>query len=448
MKKIITLFILFLFASQSPGQSNATVYGIVRQNYYSTVTDPLDSTITYQQFDSASIRLGYTDPTLGFVNNKGAITYNQAVNLTGAALNPYDNTYIFLGGYGINTFDLSTGTIINQVPMTNPLGFSYFDNFRFNNADSSMYGLSRRNYFDPLTGTTQAGIFLAKANTQTGVITEISPTSVAGGFSLSGSAIDPYQMVYYFALGNNLIGLDLYNGSVFSSVPMTITDGFAFGNFTYSCADTALYGLVRQNYFSYYPDPNFPGDSIQLLDSATIKLGRVDPATGIVTNISSSAIAQGGYTINGGAAIDPDNMIYYCSTGNSILGVSLITGQTTSNPNFTFADGQYFDLMRNFENCISATAIRGNPSVTGINEQNGVYDIQISPNPTSNSVSIKSNISINQIALSGVDGKLISKQKINDFGAILDLKDLAAGMYFIKITGMNNQVTVKKVFKN
>ncbi len=447
MKTLKTILLIISFVFQLQAQTGNTLYGIVRQNYYSLVTDPFDSTITYQQFDSATIRMGFTDPAFGFVSNSGTTTYSQAINLTGAALNPYDNTYIFLGGYGINTFDIATGNIINQVAMSNPLGFSYFDNFRFNNADSTMYGLSRRNYFDPVTNTTQPGVFLAKANTLTGLLTEISPGAVAPGFSFSGSAIDPYQMVYYFALGNNLIGLDLYNGSVYSNVSMTITDGFAFGNFTYSCADTGLYGLVRQNYFSYIPDTLFPGDSIQILDSATIKLGKVDPATGIVTNISPGSVIQGGYTINGGAAIDPDNMIYYFSTGNYIVGISLLTGLVTSNSNYTFADGEYFDLMRNFENCISASPLRTNPNVTGIDEQEGFATIELFPNPTTNYLLAKSNYSIKQIEINQPDGRVIFKQDLNDNKVSIDMSAFIKGMYIVKLVTANNQTIAKKVFK-
>lgn len=447
MKKLYIIGIIILISLSLQAQTSHTLYGIVRQNYYSTVTDPFDSTITYQQFDSATIRLGNTDPAIGFISNSGTTTYNQAVNLTGAALNPYDNTYIFLGGYGINTFDISSGSIINQVAMSNPLGFSYFDNFRFNNSDSSLYGLSRRNYLDPVTSTLQPGVFLAKASALTGVITEISTNPAAAGFSLSGSAIDPYQMVFYFAVGNNLIGLDLYNGSIFSNVSMSITDGFAFGNFTYSCADTALYGLVRQNYFSYIPDPTMPGDSIQVLDSATLKLGKVDPLTGVVTNISPGTLLQGGYTINGGAAIDPDNMIYYFSTGNAIVGVSLLTGLITTNSTYVFADGEYFDLMRNFENCISANPLRLNPYITKVNEQNDFASVDLFPNPAQDFIVIKNGSATSHIEICSIEGKLIYKEELNQDKTKIDITGFIKGVYFVKLTSADNQVVVKRLIK-
>jgi hypothetical protein len=60
---------------------------------------------------------------------------------------------------------------------------------------------------------------------------------------------------------------------------------------------------------------------------------------------------QGGYSLNAGAAIDPDALIYYYNNGSNLIGVSLITGTVVSVVTLAFEDGMYFDLMRNFENC-------------------------------------------------------------------------------------------------
>jgi hypothetical protein len=285
--KNFLLFLLLFVTPELEAQTPNNPHNTTKKNYFSTI---VDSTNSYEKFDSATIRLGTTNPSDGMVYNFGSNTYTMAVNLTGAALNPYTNSYIFIGLNNINTLNLATGNLSNSVPLNNPIAASYFDNFRFNNADSTMYGLARRNVFDPTTMTTIGEVFLAKANTQTGLITQISPTSVGFGFALAGSAIDPYQMVYYYSTGTRLVGLDIYDGSVFSSVPIQVTDGINFDNFTYSCADTALYGLIRQNYFSYEKNPIDPLDSIQVLDSSTIKLGRIDPKTGIVTTISPKSL--------------------------------------------------------------------------------------------------------------------------------------------------------------
>ncbi len=450
--KIISLGIISLFfAFQIAAQSTSNLYGIVRKNYFSTITSPFDSTITYQQFDSATVRLGYMDPVLGFVNNSGSATYNDAVNLTGAALNPYTNSFIFLGASKLNTFDLSSGALTNQVNLYNPIAASYFDNFRFNNSDSCMYGLARRNYYDSTLMTTVGQVYLAKANTQTGLIQQISTTSVAQGFALAGSAIDPYQMVYYFSIGSHLIGLDIYTGAIYSYAPITLTNGIAFDNFTYSCADTALYGLVRQNYYSYSPDPFFPGDSIQNFDSATVKLGRIDPFSGIVTEISPSSIAQGsfgGYSLNAGSAIDPSSMTYYYSNGASIVGVSMISGLVTSSPAFSFADGMYFDLMRNFDNCLTAVATRQNPLSLGMGSTNQNPTAVVYPNPCKDVLFVQTNEN-NQVEIIVTDilgQKLLQQSFVNSTS--LSALQLPKGFYLYEIRNQNGWLKTGKFQKD
>jgi len=446
MKKILVLILLFV-TLQLQAQISDNLFGIVRKNYYSIVVNPTDSTITYEQFDSATVRLGVTDPSEGFVYNFESNTYTMPVNLTGAALNPYSNSFIFIGSNNINTLNLATGILSNSVPLNNPIAASYFDNFRFNNADSTMYGLARRNVYDPATMSYVGQVFLAKANTQTGLITQISPISVGFGFALAGSAIDPYQMVYYYSTGARLVGLDIYDGSIFSSVPIQITDGINFDNFTYSCADTALYGLIRQNYFSYQKNPIDSLNPIQVLDSTTIKLGRIDPKTGIVTTISPRSLMQGGYTLNGGSAIDPGTMTYYFNRGNAIVGVSLITGEVESNKVLSFEDGQYFDLMRNFENCISASAFRARKGSTGITKNLKDETVEIFPNPNQGKFSISSSFSIKSISINTTAGKQLFQQDFGSNQIDIDLSTFNEGIYIINLTGENGQLVSKKLAK-
>jgi hypothetical protein len=388
------------------------------------------------------------DPSVGMVYNRGPYTYNQAINLTGAALNPYDSTFVFMGGYGINTFDLNQGNITFQSPVTNPIAASFFDNFRFNNADSTMYGLARRNTFDTATFQNFGELYLAKINTQNGVITQISPNSVGEGFALAGSAIDPYQMVYYFSTGSNLVGLDLYTGNVFSDVPMDITNGDYFDNFTYSCADTALYGLIRQNFYSYYYDPLFPLDSFPMFDSATVKLGKINPNTGVVTTISQYAVSMGGYSLNAGAAIDPNAMIYYYSNGSALIGVSMISGNLVSSVPFTFEDGLYFNLMRNFENCKSARSMRLSPTLSLIENGTIGQETMIYPNPSNGLFTVKASFLLKEITVSGIDGKRLMIQNPNNNQVLLNLEKLEKGIFFLTLVGENNQVEVKKILIN
>ncbi len=447
MQKILLFLLLFVSLELGAQPPNNSLYGIVRKNYFSIVTDPRDSLSSYERFDSATIRLGTTDPSDGVVYNFGSNSYNMLVNLTGAALNPYSNSFIFVGNNTINTLNLATGNLTNSVPLNNPIAASYFDNFRFNNADSTMYGLARRNVYDPATMSTIGQVFLAKANTQTGLITQISPTSVGFGFALAGSAIDPYEMVYYYSTGARLIGLDIYDGSIFSSVPIQVTSGMYFDNFTYSCADTALYGLIRQNYFSYAKNPIDPLDSIQVLDSTSIKLGRIDPKTGIVTTISPWSLRQGGYSLNAGSAIDPSSMTYYFNPGNALVGVSLITGEVTSNKVLSFENGQYFDLMRNFENCISASAFRARKGSTGIARNLKAANIDIFPNPNHGKFSLQSSFYIKRVSIHSIAGEQIFQQGFGSNQIDVDMSSFNEGVYIINLSDENGQTISRKLVK-
>jgi hypothetical protein len=363
----------------------------------------------------------------------------MGINLTGgAALNPYDSTYIFIGSGGdIITLHLGNGQIINQAAVNNPLAISYFDNFRFCNGDSTIYGLARRNYFDSTLNINVGQLLLAKINTLTGTITQISQNSIGQSYALAGSAIDPYQMVYYYSTGSNLVGVDMYSGSVYSNTPMQLPINTYFDNFTYSCADTALYGLVRSNYYS--PVVPFP------LDSSTVRLGKINPTTGVVTILSSTALFGEGYSLNAGSAIDPNTMTYYYNTGAFLVGASLYNGQQNSIDSILFADGSYFDLMRNFDNCLAINIIRTNNS-TGISEINQDI-ISIAPNPASSEISIKSEEMFSQINIYSTQGNIVYTEQLNANESTISINELNEGLYIVQIRLSNGKTINKRIIK-
>jgi hypothetical protein len=443
MKKISICF-MFLLASMNLF-SQSELYGIVRKNYFSVVKNPMDTNETFEQFDSATIRLGILNPSSGLVNNIGNNAYNQTVNLTGAALNPYDSTFIFIGAVNINTIKLNTGVIINSVPLSNAIKSSYFDNFRFNNSDSTMYGLARRNSIDPITNEIIGEVYMAKANTNTGVISQISPKSVGYGFALMGSSIDPYQMVYYYSDGSYIIGLDIYTGLIYSKVLINNSFGNLFGNFAYNCTDNKIYGLIGKNYFKTVTDSN---GTYEVLDSNTQTLGIINPNSGNVIQISSNTLSKVGYTVNGGAAIDPNTNTYYFNIGTKVIGASIFNGSITSDPKFNFSDGQYFDLIRNLQSCYSANSLRKNPTnIESINITKN--DIQVYPNPFKKFISINGgNKKIEKVEIYSISGSLLWKQNINGLGNEIDLSDLKTGIYFLKIFTLENENTIIKILKS
>lgn len=448
MKKLVLITLLSMCVGSIQAQSG-NLFGIVRKNFYTLVPHPIFPGQTIERFDSVNIRFGSLNLNTGFVTNVGTATYRQNVNLTGAALNPYNNTYTYMGGAStLNTFDLTTGNMINQAPLSNPLGATLFDNFRFNQSDSTLYGLVRRYTPNPNGpgGTTE--LFLGKANTTTGELTQLSPASVGQQFALSGSAIDPYEMVYYYSDGSQLIGLDLYTGAVYSQVPFGLPADTRFNNFTYSCADTALYGLVRQDYFSTIPNPHAPGGVSRVLDSTTVKLGKINPNTGAVTVISPSNVSvdvRGPFSISAGSAIDPFTMTYYYSSSTHLIGVSMVTGLRTTYLPFTFAFGDFFDLMRNTENCFSALA-RRRITPTSIDREATAF-VSVYPNPANDMLQVSSSEPIRYVEVTAVDGKILGSFPANEAARGINLSGLAPGVYLVKVVHHNEQVVFRKWIK-
>ena len=448
MKKIILYFVFnFLFLSAFT-QNDNELYGVVRKNYYSTLYDPIDSNFTYEAFDSATVRLGKLNTNTGFVENIGEFSESMLVNLTGAALDPYSNSYLFFGGYTFITMDLNSGEINNEVQLFNPNGESYFDNFRFNNSDSSIYGLARRNYYDSNFNFTGAEMFLSRLNSVNGEITQISQNSTGSGFALAGSAIDPYQMVYYFSTGGAIVGLDMYEGDVYSSFPIDFNSGIMFDNFTYSCVDTSLYGLIRQNFYSTIIDSLNGGFETTILDSTSMKLGKINTSSGVLTEVSQSSIGFGGYSLNASSAIDPNSMTYYFSSGDNLVGVSMVTGQVTQLNPWEFEDGTYFDLMRNFNNCRLATKVRINTNSSKLKELNKTNNFNVYPNPVASEFTIqfqnlKSNSEIKILDQYGKTQKTIdnfSGKEIN-----IQRGNLSSGIYFVQITDENGRTEINKI---
>jgi hypothetical protein len=429
MKKIFILIAIFV-AAKVQAQISNTFYGLARKNT-----------------PNNEIFLATINPSTGLVTNISPTSLSPIVNLTGAALDPYNNNYHFVGYNQMKTINLSTGLETNSVVINNPIANSYFDNFRFNNSDSTLYGLARRYIYDSVTMTGYGEVYLSTINTTTGTISQISPNSIGQGFALAGSAIDPYQKIFYYSTGTNLVGVDMYTGLIYSNPPISIpAGGTNFDNFTYSCIDTALYGLIRTNYFSYEYD-SLIMDTIKTLDSTAIHLGRINPSTGVVSKISPTKLDQGGYTLNAGSTIDPSTMTYYYNNGYQLVGVSLLTGLKVSQQIINNTNGQFFELMRIQSNCYEAyKPIRQNApaSVVSSLKQNNII---IFPNPTTGMIELKNSNAVVKIEIFDMVGKLLLTQKINSMNQKVDVSKLQMGNYLLKAYSKSNQFDVSKFVK-
>ena len=428
MKSVITIFSIIISLSTYSQLSN-TMFGLAR------TTNP------------AAVYIATMNPATGVATNVGQTSVSTSINLTGAALNPYSNQFCFFGDNGLKSIDLTTGQITNTATVNNPNGVGYFDLFRFNTSDSLMYGLSRRNITNPQSGAVTGAMYLATIDATTGTISEISPTSVGQGFAYSGSAIDPHQMVFYYSTGAQLVGLDMYNGGIFSNPTLSFPNGGQnFDNFTYSCADTSLYGLVRTNYYSQVYDPILM-ITTQVFDSAAVHLGKVNPMTGAVTKVGNQSIGVQSFSLNGSSTIDPINMIYYFISGSmngiAIYGVSLQTGLVVSQQAISNAGALYFDMMRIQSDCYESQPTRLESPASIQDPIFNIANVLVYPNPFLDQITISSETELQKIELYQANGLLLFVKDISGKVFTLETSELKNGIYFLQVTNAKGKEIVK-----
>lgn len=393
----------------------------------------------------AEVKLGTLDLLSGNITALGTNPITANVNITGAALDLNTNNYYFLTQGGIHGVAMSVGTndgvVNNQVPLFNPIAPSFFNNFRFNTSDSTLYGLARRWIPGAGPGQGYGELFFSSMDPVSGQITQISPQSIIDSYSLSGSAIDPHQMVYYFSKSTQFLGIDMYNGQVFSSQTLSFPEGgLFFDNYTYNCADTTIYGIIRAT----------------TTPPITAYFGKVNSQTGVVTRISQTPLLNSMYSVNGSSTIDPyTGTYYYVSTlpqgGVGVIGLSTYTGLLVSVHPISSSTGvtTYFDMIRHPSDCFGALAFR--PDLNG---GGGAADIQSSvssvskiyPNPVVDQLNIESVSMINLVILRDIKGGILFETKPQEKFLNISFLHIPSGVYFLEIQ-KENGVELLKVVK-
>jgi hypothetical protein len=388
---------------------------------------------------AGTIRLGKLDVSNGALTAVSPNSLASVISATGAALDPITQTYFFQTQTEFVAVNMLDGLPSAQNAMSNPIAPSYFDNYRFNTSDSTIYGLARRSTSTGL-GQANGELYLATIDPATGVITQISPQSVGQMYAVQGSAINPHEMVYYYSNQGKIIGLDLYNGQVYSEQTITFPEGgLYFDNYTYNCADTTIYGLVRTS----STIPNVP------------YLGKIDPQTGVVTRVSQQPLPYNSYTINGSSTIDPINGVYYFSAllpqgGYAVAGVSVTTGlvvfEQLITPQGAASSALYFDLLRHPGDCFEATPTRVNPNsngagLTGISKS----ALKVAPNPFEQQFTVSSDQMIQALTLRDAQGKVVMQQAANTNKLDVATASLQSGVYFLEVQTASGVELVKVV---
>ena len=371
----------------------------------------------------------------GFVNDVSTTFSEQSFNVAGGDFDPIQSKmYLMTGNSTFTTFNFNTGGITTIPYTTSFSGTTYFDNVSYSHSNNTLYGLVR-----PFgANNVSLGVFFGKLNTTTGQVTTLSSNSIASGYQLAGTIIDPELMVYYFKTGPKFLGIDLYNGTIYSQPDIVYSSNdYDFSNFTYNCADNSIYGIVRE--MTTIQMPNAPsGVFIQ-----HSRLGKIDPATGIVTRVSQTILPNLYYSVTAGATIDPSTNTFYCSDNTNLYGISTVTGIAVSTTPLVFENGNFVNFIANTNDCSGATASRLDPNLS-----NTTLDLKknfkIYPNPVSSILTIQSEKSIDTIEVFDTLGRLVLTKKSTN---TLDVSSLQSGTYLMKI-GSQNSIESIKFIKN
>jgi hypothetical protein len=380
-------------------------------------------------------KAGSININTGFVNDVSTTFSEQSFNVAGGDFDPIQSKmYLMTGNSTFTTFNFNTGGITTIPYTTSFSGTTYFDNVSYSHSNNTLYGLVR-----PFgANNVSLGVFFGKLNTTTGQVTTLSPNSIATGYQLAGTIIDPELMVYYFKTGPKFLGIDLYNGTIYSQPDIVYSSNdYDFSNFTYNCADNSIYGIVRE--MTTIQMPNAPsGVFIQ-----HSRLGKIDPATGIVTRVSQTILPNLYYSVTAGATIDPSTNTFYCSDNTNLYGISTVTGIAVSTTPLVFENGNFVNFIANTNDCSGATASRLDPNLS-----NTTLDLKknfkIYPNPVSSILTIQSEKSIDTIEVFDALGRLVLTKKSTN---TLDVSSLQSGTYLMKI-GSQNSIENIKFIKN
>lgn len=80
------------------------------------------------------------------------------------------------------------------------------------------------------------------------------------------------------------------------------------------------------------------------------------------------------------------------------------------------------------------------------NQKVDINQIDIYPNPVSDILNISSNQEIKKVEIFQINGQKVFESKVNV--SSIDMTEMMAGVYFLKIFGENDVVVIKKIVKN
>lgn len=396
MKTFLLLICLFLFENGFT-QSN-DIYGIARNN---------NPNVTF---------LAKINTTTGLVEDVSDTSYSEYISNFSYTVDPFLGIFYYSGYNTFEGIDMNTGDLVYSNPITTS-ELPYFQSFIFNEVTGEIIGLERGGSW----GSGQ--VKLAKINPVNGVVTTISPNSLAGTFVHSGYDIDIVNQWYHFFAEGKLLSVDVESGEIIHE-PTVDTSQFAnFNNLQYNAADGHLYAIGRNS------------------SPAELFLVRLDPITGGVEAISPTSLGQ--VLELEGAAIDPFNEVFYFKRPNpsSLVGVDLNTGLEVSATPFDFSEsnGAFFDYL--YFGGITQSLI------LSTTEFQNRFQVELFPNPAQDFIKLKGDF-IEKVELFSLTGKKIKQWKPKSNNDIqLDISRYNQGIYLLKVEGKNKEVKTFKLIK-
>lgn len=262
----------------------------------------------------ASLYLSSINPVTGVVTHISPQSIGTSITLLSYTLDPVNRVYYFISDGKLIGLDLDTGVIVSNPTITNVNG-TYLDGMVYHEADSTLYGLAR--------SSSPAAIYFASVNPATGVVSNISPTSISTTITLSSATIDPETNQYHFISDGKFRSVDMVTGTLTASptinnVNGTYFDGFlyykggcqqAVPTYTYTtdsltlCAgDSALLGGAYQTQSGTYLDTIFATNTI-LTTELTVLAPNSNSIVGLVS-YQGQGITAGSVGL---VQVDPSN---------------------------------------------------------------------------------------------------------------------------------------------
>lgn len=142
--------------------------------------------------------------------------YSLAINLNSATTDYYQNHYYIGSGFNLLTFDMISGDLLNNVPISGSFATASFQNYRYNPSDSIIYGMVPNNfystYFDVTMSTIEVldstQILFESLDPVSGQYTLIGNNSFDNLYTLAGNSIDPFQIknkgIVFFLSSTNM----------------------------------------------------------------------------------------------------------------------------------------------------------------------------------------------------------------------------------------------------